>query len=75
MAAPSISIYANCFGCKENLPNQSAHMHFGGGCLYEYEEEKEEKEEKELNKIEKKKLTTTLPKLPKTTKTTNGIHH
>jgi hypothetical protein len=69
------SIYANCFGCKENLPNQSAHMHFGGGCLYEYKED-EDKDEEKSNKIEKKTpgQQHTKPK-PKQKSKSNGTHH
>ena len=76
-------IFANCIGCKENMPNQSAHMHFGGGCLSnEHDEHDEHKENSKEPKKTKPKATNTtkietkLPPPPsQQTKRANVLHH
>ena len=55
----NIKLISSCIGCREEQPNQLAHMDFGG-CLYqvsdeeEDDEEEEEEEEDDNNKKRKK---------------------
>lgn len=69
--ASASHIFPNCIGCKENIPNQHAHMHFGGGCLYQGDDDEEE-EELKLNQVTAKAKAKSDKKTKKSTTKPNG---
>ena len=70
--ASASHIFPNCIGCKENMPNQHAHMHFGGGCLYQGDDDDEEEEELKLNQVTAKAKAKSDKKTKKSTTKPNG---